>query len=116
MKNRFLAVLFISVLATGIACAKEPIRVDASSDAAAESSWKRMTESVTPAKRQKLMVAMVQINLAGVNSAYDLVANPELQSFGIAKVKDKVANLNADEIIELGNRTPGVQVQVQSVQ
>ena len=106
----------MSVLATGIACGKEPIRVDASSDAAAEFSWKRMTESVTPAKRQKLMVAMVQINLAGVNSAYDLVANPELQGFGIARAKDKVGNLNADEIIELGIDTPSVQVQVHSVQ
>lgn len=75
-----------------------------------------MTETVTPAKKRKLMVAMVQINLASVSSVYDLAANPELQSFGIARVKDEVANMNADEIIGLGNRTPGVQVQVQSVQ
>lgn len=116
MKHRFLAVLIISVLATGIACAKEPIRLDASSDAAAESSWNRMTESVTPAKKQKLLVAMLQINLAGVNSAYEVAGNPELQRLGIARIKDKVANLNADEIIELGNRTASAQISVQSVQ
>lgn len=116
MKHRFLAVLIISVLAIGIACAKEPIRLDASSDAAAESSWNRMTESVTPAKKQKLLVAILQINLAGVNSAYEVAGNPELQRLGIARIKDKVANLNADEIIELGNRTASAQISVQSVQ
>ncbi|MEG1680604.1 MAG: hypothetical protein RR326_10950 [Stenotrophomonas sp.] len=116
MKHRFFSVLIISALATGIASAKELIRLDASSDAAAESSWNRMTESVSSAKKQKLLVAMLQINLAGVNSAYEVAGNPELQHLGIARIKDKVANLNADEIIELGNRTSNAQIQVQSVQ
>ncbi len=116
MKIRFFAVLIISLLIAGIACAKEPIRLDASSDAAAEASWEKMTESVSAAKKQKLLLAMLQINLAGVNSAYEVAGNPELQSLGIVRIKDRVAGLSADEIIELGDRTSGAQVHVQSVQ
>ncbi|WP_313493339.1 hypothetical protein [Stenotrophomonas sp.] len=116
MKARFFVVLIIGVLAAGSALAKEPIRLDASSDAAAESSWKQMIESVSAAKKQKLLLAMLQINLDGVNSAYEVVGNPELQGFGIARVKDRVAGLDADEIIELGSRTSGAEIRIQSVQ
>lgn len=111
MKIRFSAVLIVSLLVAGIACAHEPVRLDASSDAAAEASWKKMIESVSAAEKRKLVVAMLQINLAGVNSAYEVAGNPELQNLGIARIKDKVAGLSADEIIALGNRTSGVQVQ-----
>lgn len=117
MKSRFFAVpVLLCALAAASAFAREPVRLDASSDAAAESSWEQMIESVSAAKKQKLLVAMLQINLAGVNSAYEVAGNPELQRLGIARIKDKVANLHADEIIELGNQTSSAQIQVQSVQ
>ncbi len=96
--------------------AKEAIRLDASSDAAAESSWERMVESVSAAKKQKLLVAMLQINLEGVNSAHEVVGDPELQRFGIARVKDRVAGLDADEIIALGGRASSGGVRIQSVE
>lgn len=69
-----------------------------------------MVESVGPEKKQKLLIAMLQINLVGVNSAYRAAGNPELRRVGIAKVKNKIANLNADEIIELGDLMSSVQV------
>jgi len=111
MKQKLATAFLVGVLAIGAAHANEPIRLDASSDAAAESSWKKMTEMATPEKKQKLLIAMLQINMAGVNSAYDVVRNPELQSLGIARIKDKVSGLTADEIIELGGRTSTIQVQ-----
>ena len=116
LKSRFFAVLITGVLVAGSALAKEAIRLDASSDAAAESSWERMVESVSAAKKQKLLVAMLQINLEGVNSAHEVVGDPELQRFGIARVKDRVAGLDADEIIALGGRASNAGIRIQSVE
>ena len=65
-----------------------------------------MTEDAAPAKRQQLLIAMLKLNMVGIHSAYDVVNNPELQSFGISRVKDKVAGLTADEIIDLANSSP----------
>lgn len=112
MKTRSLAVLLIGFLAATGVQARETIRLDASSDAAAKASWKRMTESVSPEKQQQLLLAMLQINLAGVNSAYEVVGNPELQHPNIARIKDRIAGLDADEIIALGNRVSTFQARV----
>lgn len=112
MKTRSLAVFLIGFLAVAGVQAGESIRLDASSDASAKSSWKRMTESVSREKQQQLLVAMLQINLAGVNSAYEVAGNPELQHPSITRIKDRIAGLNADEIIAMGNRVSTFQAEV----
>lgn len=111
MKHQLAAALLVGFLSISVSHAKEAIRIDASSDAAAEASWKKMTQEAASEKKQKLIIALLQINLAGVGSAYEAAANPELESFGIARVKDRVAGLTADEIIELGNRVSTIKIQ-----
>lgn len=57
---------------------------------------------------------MLKINMAGVQSAYDVVQSKDLQSPSIARIKDRVAGMTAEEIIALANRTSDVKVEVES--
>jgi len=85
--------------------AAEPVRIDATTEKTAEATWDLMLKELPAAKRQALIVAMLKVNLTGVNSAGEIAANPELHSMGIARIKDKVAGMTADEIIALGERS-----------
>ena len=110
MKKRVLVAMLAMLIAT-TAYAAEPVRLDASSDAAAEASWKRMVASSNASKKQKLLEAMLKINLAGVKTASDVVHHPEMHSLGIARIKERVAGMTADEIIEYGERVGTVQIE-----
>lgn len=88
------------------------IRLDATSDATAQSSFSAMSEALPPEKRQELLVAMLKLNLTGVNSAYEVVQNPDLQSPSIVRIKDQVAGMTAQEIIDLADRTSSVKAEV----
>jgi hypothetical protein len=110
MKHWIAAALLSLAVATA-AHGKEPLRLDASSDEAAEATWETMIDSATPAMKKKLLEAMLKINLSGVQSATEMIDNPELKSFGITRIKDKVAGLNAEEIIELGERVSTVKIE-----
>jgi hypothetical protein len=103
------ATLFLLLFA-GLVHAKDPVRIDASSNASAQASWDRMTAEIDSKKKQQLQIAMVQLNLAGINSAYEVASNPELQSLSVVRIKDKIAGLTADEIIGLAKRTSTVKV------
>jgi hypothetical protein len=105
---------FVGVLALSLAFvaqSREPLRLDASSAEAAEASWKAMVDDTRGSKKQKLLEAMLKINLAGVKSAYKVAGNPELQSLGIARIKDQVAGMTVDEIIELGERVGTIKIE-----
>jgi len=110
MSKYFLAALLGFLVAT-VAHAREPIRIDASSNEAAEASWLRMVESARGAKKQRLPEAMLKIDLAGVLSVYEVIDDPELKSLGIARIKDQVAGMTAEEIIALGERVGTVKIQ-----
>ena len=105
-----LTVLFL-LLSGDFVHAKDPVRIDASTDASAQASWDQLIAKAPRDKKQKLQIALVQLNLVGVNSAYEVVSNPALQSPSVSRIKDKIAGLTADEIIELANRTSTVKVQ-----
>ena len=106
---RFLVGLLALSLAF-IVQSREPIRLDASSVEAAEASWKAMIDGTRGSKKQKLLEAMLKINLAGVKSPYEAVGNPELQTLGIARIKHQVAGMTADEIIEMGERVGTIKI------
>src|SRR5258708_4581238 len=108
-KTALIALFFFSLVNAG-----EAIRIDASSAASAEMSWRQMLAAASAQDQQKLQVALIQLNLAGVNSAYDVASNPELQNPSVIRVKDKLAGLTAEEIIELANKTSTVKVKVNS--
>ncbi len=109
MKRWIITALLILAFAPG-AHAKEPVRLDATSDESAEETWREMFSSATPATRKKLQEAMLKINLEGVQSVKERINNPELQSLGIARIKDKIAGLSAEEIIEYGERVSTVKI------
>lgn len=92
------------------------VRIDASSDAAAQESFQQMLNELATTEKSKLITAMIQLNLVGVQSAYEVVGNPELQSPSPARVKDKIAGMTADEIIDLANRTSTVKARVKDQQ
>ena len=78
---------------------KATLTLDASSAAAAESSYKQMQRSLPQAKQVELAMAVMAINFIGVNSAHEVVNNPELQQPGVARIKDRIAGMSADQII-----------------
>jgi hypothetical protein len=115
MKHWIAAAVMTFAIATG-AYAKEPVRLDGSSEQAAVATWEAMVDSAKPKTRKKLIEAVLKINLAGVKSAAEAAENPELQSLGIVRIKDQVAGMTAEEIIEYGERVSTVTIEEPVVQ
>ncbi|MBN8728607.1 MAG: hypothetical protein J0H15_13020 [Xanthomonadales bacterium] len=109
MKIRLVALVLAFGLALSAQAGEDP-RLDGSSNAAAEATWKRIVEAAPPAERRKLLEAVIRINLAGVHSAYEVVGNPEFQELGIARIKDQVDGMTAAEIIAYGEKVGTVKV------
>lgn len=102
----FKALIIIISLAAmpGISYADESLRIDGASDEAANKSWLNMLNNTHGAKKQQLMVAFAKLSLEGYESAFDIAAAGK-SSFPAADIKDKIAGLTADEIIELANQS-----------
>ena len=92
--------------------AKEPIRIDATSDAAADMSYARMVESLPARKRQQLVIAMLILNMDGVSSAHEVVSDPELQHPSIERIKERVSGMTADEVIRLSKGVTTVRAEI----
>ena len=106
MLKRFLAVLVFAALSSGCATnakGREVPRIDATSTTSAEQSYSRMMDDLSAAKKQRLALAVLLINLDGFKSVYEDLNNTEPRS--ISRIKDKVAGLSAEEIISLGSRS-----------
>jgi len=59
-----------------------------------------------PTERQrKLLAAIAQLNLAGMHSAYEIAGNPDLQGMSAARIKEKIAGMTADEIVDYAARS-----------
>lgn len=107
------ALIVAALLFVSGAHAREPIRIDASTDASARVSFDRMTASLSPRKQQALQIAVLILNMEGVSSAYEVVNDPELQRPSIERIRDKVSGMTADEIIRLSKRVKSVRATVQ---
>lgn len=103
-------VLIALLLATGIAHSKQEVRIDATSDKSVKQSFKRMSESLDQDAQIELATAIVQLNMVGINSAKEMLADPELRSPGPVRIKDRIAGLTAAEIIELAEKTSTVRI------
>lgn len=109
----FAASFFLFVTLGGFALAKSPhIRIDATSVASAEASFKRMHSALPTEKKKKLIMAVVAINLVGVNSAIEVVNSPELQRLTVGRIKDQIADMTADEILEYAAKHSTVTMEV----
>lgn len=112
---KLIAVALISAVLT-VGCASsssrgDVVRIDATSKETADASFKSMMDGRSTSDQQKLAMAVLMLNMEGVKSAYDIVRNPELQEPSISRIKDKVAGLTADQIIELASRNPSVRIE-----
>ncbi|MEO8923863.1 MAG: DUF6694 family lipoprotein [Caldimonas sp.] len=96
--------------AGGPTSVNKPLRIDASSDASVERSMAAMMASLKYDEQIQLAMAILQLNMAGVSSARQLIGNPDLQHPSAAKVKDRIAGKTADEIIALAKRTATTKI------
>lgn len=60
----------------------------------------------------QLALAVLAINMIGVNSAYEVVNSPELQTSSIGRIKDRVAGMSADEIIAYAAKNSTLRIDV----
>jgi hypothetical protein len=105
---RLLVVVFVAW--GSIASCRDAIRIDGSSDAAADRSFQRMMESLKPDEQEMLSVALVQINLGDAQSVYDMLRDPNKQHPSAAHVRDKIAGMTASEIIDFARKTSTTKV------
>ena len=101
MKKLRMTILLVILLFAGIAAAGSVPKVDGSSDASAQRSYKAMFNSLDEQGQQKLATAMLLLNMEGVTSMQQVVDDPALQSLGIGRIRSRVDGMTADEIIKL---------------
>ncbi|MDE2036848.1 MAG: hypothetical protein KGI95_27600 [Pseudomonas sp.] len=112
-KHLAVVVLSMAMIAgcAAVATQEASVRIDSSSPQAAEASYETMMKGRSEADRQKLALAVLMINMQGAKSAYDVVNNPDLQSPSIARIREKVAGMTAEQIIELAAKNPSVHME-----
>lgn len=108
-----IALMAATLLFAATVQAREPIRIDASTEATTRASIMQMTKSLSPRKQQALQIAVMLLNMEGVSSAYEVVNNPELQHPSIERIRDTVSGMTADEIIRLSKRVKTARATVQ---
>ncbi|MFD0739920.1 hypothetical protein ACFQZQ_11605 [Lysobacter koreensis] len=102
----------LAVASASVPAQRGLVRIDATSSESAEASYKAMMRDRSAAEQQKLALAVLVLNMEGVESAREAMDNPELQSPSIGRIKDKVAGMTAKQIIETAARNPSVRIEV----
>jgi hypothetical protein len=94
--------------------ASGPIRIDATSEDTVNASFQAMLSHLDRRHQTELLGAIVQLNFVGVTSVYQALDKPDLQRPSVVRIKDKIAGLTADEIIELAKKTATTRVTVKA--
>jgi hypothetical protein len=92
--------LSLALLIPTLCYAGHGIHLDASSDAAANRSFQRMVNSLDGKRKDELLAAVVQLNKAEGGAPEGASAKPS-----VVRIKDKIAGLTAEEIIDLAHRS-----------
>lgn len=108
-----IALVVISSCATTSHSSSHAVRLDATTDASAQASFTKTFHQLSPNQQQALSIAVLKLNMVGVKGVAEVLGSARLQKPSIVFVKDRVAGMTADEIIDLGNRTSDVKVEVQ---
>jgi hypothetical protein len=98
------------LLFVGSAQARDEVRIDGSSDKAVEGSYARMLGSLKGNQQIELGTAIIQLNLVGISSAREMLADPALRNPGPVRIKDRIAGLTAAEIIALAKKTATTRI------
>ena len=113
MRKLIVSLLFATSLATACATGSgtmEPLRIDATSVESTRASYKAMMDKRSEAQQMQLALAVLVLNMEGVKSAYEVVGNPELQAPSVERIRSKVADLTAEQIIALSKINPAVKI------
>ena len=89
----------IILLLAGCASSPGP-QLDGSSEAAFVESLDAMNRALSPAKRRQLTEALVLIHFKDVESAFEVLAKPELQRFKPSDLRDELDGMTFDDIID----------------
>jgi hypothetical protein len=84
------------------------VRIDATSAETAKASYQAMMVGRSEAQQQRLALAVLMLNLEGVNSAFDLVGDDH---GSVGPIRNKVAGLSAEEIIALSAKVKGPRIE-----
>jgi hypothetical protein len=103
---------FLVALVSMAALAAQPVTIDASSEQSAQESYTKMFDSLSGSKRVQLQMAILLINMDGVGSASEMMADPELRNPGIKRIRDRVAGMTADQIIDEAKKVTSVKLVV----
>ena len=117
MSKSFLLALALGMAITGCATTgsnSTAIRLDASSDEAAVASYKKMQSRLPQEKQMQLAFSVLAINMIGIESAYELVAHPDRDTMGVARIKDRIAGMTADEILAYAAANATVKAEIVS--
>lgn len=107
---KHLAVLLLSVGIASPAMAGDVATIDARSEASAQQSYERMFNGLPEDKRMELQMAIIQLNMDGVGSASEMLADPELRNPGIKRIRARVAGMNVDQIIAEAAKVTSVRL------
>ncbi|HVT31401.1 MAG TPA: hypothetical protein VHE32_02055 [Rhodanobacteraceae bacterium] len=91
--------LALALLVPGLCYAGHGIHLDASSDAAAARSFQRMVNSLDGKRKDDLLAAVAQLDKAEGGASGAASSKPP-----VVRIKDKIAGLTAEEIIDLAHR------------
>ena len=83
----------LAIVVSGAALAGDPIKLDASSDQAALDSFKLMLAELPQQRQNDLQFAVLKINMDGVGSAAEMLADPALRAPTVARIKDRLAGM-----------------------
>jgi hypothetical protein len=115
LKTVIRVVWTLFVLQSGLVLGQTP-RLDGSTDKAADDSFAAMVKAAPAIQRQALLIALVQINMEGVQSAEEAIKTDASRHPSAARVRLKINGMTADEIIALGaaaqTTTPGLKVKI----
>ena len=61
-------------------------------------------------KQEDLQFAVLKINMDGVGSAAEMLADPALRSPSVARIKDRIADMTADQILVEADSVTSIQM------
>ncbi|GEM_PF-778199 len=113
MSRKIIAAVFAAflLLCTHGAFGREPLRIDGTSDESAQASYTKMARGLSSEGKMALALAVLKLNMEGINSAYEMLNTPGASNPSITRIRERVNGMTAQEIIALSETVQGIQVE-----
>lgn len=100
--KRFFGFVLVAVLASCASTPSSPVRVDGSSPAACQASWKRLESSLNGQQRQQLDIALLLIGSTKQHRLGTLTTSPGISP---ENIHEEIDGKDFEEIIAVGKAT-----------